>query len=152
MIRDLSVRIEADGRTTFFTDGVDAPPATTRPLKVIVCGGREFADYQLLRAVLQSLNLSVVVQGAARGADRLAARAARELGVETVSCPANWDEYPRRAGIIRNREMLEHNPDAVIAFEGGRGTADMVNIADRAGIAVYRFTKVAADVSKMPSE
>ena len=140
MIRDLSVRIEADGRPTFFSDSVETPPAATRPLKVIVCGGREFADYQLLRAVLQSLNLSVVVQGAARGADRLAARAARELGVETVSCPANWDEYPRRAGIIRNREMLEHEPDAVIAFEGGPGTANMVNIADKAGIAVYRIT------------
>lgn len=145
MIRDLSVRVEADGHPTFFLEGVEAPPATTRPLKVIVCGGRKFADYQLVRVVLQSLNLSVVVQGAARGADRLAARAAREIGVETVSCPANWDEYPRRAGIIRNREMLEHEPDAVIAFEGGPGTANMVNIADKAGIAVYRITRVATD-------
>lgn len=145
MIRDLSVRIEADGRPTFYSYGVEAPPATTLPLDVIVCGGREFADYQLVRAVLQSLNLGVVVQGAARGADRLAARAARELGVETMSFPANWDEYPRRAGIIRNREMLEHNPDAVIAFEGGPGTVNMVSIGDKAGIAVYRITKVAAD-------
>lgn len=145
MIRDLSVRVEANGRPTFFSDGVEAPPATTRPLKIIVCGGREFADYQLVRAVLQSLNLSVVVQGTAHGADRLAARAARELGVETVSCHANWDEYPRRAGMIRNREMLEHTPSAVIAFEGGPGTANMVSIADKAGIAVYRITRVAAD-------
>ncbi len=61
-----------------------------------------------------------------------------------MSCPANWDEYPRRAGIIRNREMLEHKPDAVIAFEGGPGTANMVKIADRAGIAVYRITRVVA--------
>ena len=145
MIRDLSVRIEADGRLLFFSDGVEAPPASTRPLKVIVCGGRKFADYQLVRAVLQSLNLSVVVQGAAQGADRLAARATRDLGVETVSCPANWDDYPKRAGMIRNREMLKHNPDAVIAFEGGPGTANMVNIADKAGIAVYRITRVAAN-------
>lgn len=110
MIRNLSVRIEADGRPTFFSDGVEAPPTNTRPLKVIVCGGREFADYQLVRVVLQSLNLGVVVQGAARGADRLAARAARELGLGTVNCPANWDEYPRSAGIIRNRDIWSTTP------------------------------------------
>lgn len=33
----------------------------------------------------------------------------------------------------------------MIAFEGGPGTAHMVSIGDKAGIAVYRITKVAAD-------
>ena len=139
MIHEITVRTEPDGSATFLRDGVDSPPATTRPLKVIVCGGREFDNYELVLAVLWSLNIGVVIQGAARGADTLAAKAARGLGIEVIACPAEWKAHPRSAGPIRNREMLKHKPDAVIAFEGGNGTADMVEAADAAGVAVYKM-------------
>lgn len=34
---------------------------------------------------------------------------------------------------VRNRQMLEHEPDLVIAFPGGKGTADMIRVARKAG-------------------
>ena len=139
MIHEITVRTEADGSATFLRDGVDSPPATTQPLKVIVCGGREFDNYELVLVVLWSLNIGVVIQGAARGADTLAAIAARRLGIEMIACPADWKAHPRSAGPIRNREMLKYKPDAVIAFEGGNGTADMVEAADAAGVTVYKM-------------
>jgi hypothetical protein len=44
--------------------------------------------------------------------------------------PADWDKYGKLAGPIRNREMLEqNNPELVVAFPGGNGTADMVRQA-----------------------
>ena len=81
MIVDIEVSVEPDGDVTFLRKGMVAPPSTTRPLKVIVCGGRDFGDYVLGRAVLGALNLKVVIHGAARGADTPAARAAKELEI-----------------------------------------------------------------------
>jgi ABC-type Fe3+-hydroxamate transport system substrate-binding protein len=45
-------------------------------------------------------------------------------------------KYGPSAGPIRNGRMLEYKPDLVIAFPGGRGTANMVKQARKAGIAV----------------
>ena len=138
--RDIIVRLD-NGRATFYRDGRVSPPAPTRPLKAIVCGGRDYADYELVRAVLDALNIGILVHGAARGADSLAARAATELGITQIACPADWQTHGRRAGMLRNLEMLEHKPDLVIAFPGGRGTAHMASVAERAGIAVYRISR-----------
>ena len=141
MIADLEVRVDAGGGAAFMRNSVTAPPAATRPLKVLVCGGRDFRDYPLVLAVLSALNVSTVIHGAARGADTLASRAAIEIGVPQIACPADWNANPRGAGMIRNRQMLKHGPDAVIAFEGGPGTADMVRVAPGAGVTVYRVKR-----------
>lgn len=51
--------------------------------------------------------------------------------------PADWHRDGKAAGPIRNRRMLlEGMPDLVVAFPGGRGTADMVRRARAAGIEV----------------
>jgi hypothetical protein len=51
-------------------------------------------------------------------------------------CKADWRKYGAAAGPIRNQRMLEGPPDIVVAFAGGKGTADMVQRARAAGIAV----------------
>lgn len=83
---------------------------------------------------------SVVIHGAARGADTLAAEWARDRGIPVLPFPADWDSHPRAAGPIRNAQMLrEGKPDVVIAFPGGRGTANMIDQAERAGVPVLRI-------------
>jgi hypothetical protein len=53
---------------------------------------------------------------------------------------ADWDGLGRKAGPIRNQRMLdEGKPDLVIAFPGGRGTADMVRRAREAGVEVVEL-------------
>ena len=141
MITDIESSVDEDGGAVFLRNGKASPPAATRPLRVLVCGGRDFADYQLVLTVLTALNLKVVIHGAARGADTLAGKAAAEIGVPQIACPADWNANPRGAGMVRNRQMLRHKPDAVVAFEGGRGTANMVEVASGAGITVYRITR-----------
>jgi len=50
---------------------------------------------------------------------------------------AKWSKHGRAAGPIRNQEMIDEcKPDLVVAFPGGRGTADMVRRAKAAGIRV----------------
>jgi hypothetical protein len=53
---------------------------------------------------------------------------------------ADWDTHGRKAGILRNIQMLEEGkPDCAVQFPGGRGTAHMRSILDKAGIPVYEY-------------
>lgn len=106
-------------------------------MKVLVCGGRDFDNGALLSFTLNALGITCVVHGAARGADALAGAWAANHGVEVRAYPADWKAYGRAAGAIRNQQMLtEEEPDLVVAFPGGRGTAHMVRIAREQGFNV----------------
>lgn len=111
---------------------------------VLVCGGRNFVDYDLLAGYLDGLHrcrpITKIIHGAARGADSLAGRWAQELGIASRAFPADWKAHGRGAGPIRNQQMLdEGRPESVVAFPGGRGTADMVRRAKAAGLPVYEI-------------
>ena len=110
--------------------------------KVLVTGGRNYADKNVLYRELAKINPSVIVHGAARGADSLAGEYAREKGVQERAYPADWNTYGNRAGFLRNQQMLDtETPDLVIAFPGGKGTAGMVKIARTAGVDVIEVGK-----------
>lgn len=116
-------------------------------------GGRGYRDRQCVFDTLDELHatsrIGVVIHGACSrvengvtvlcGADRWADEWGRERGAVVIPCPADWDAHGRAAGPIRNAAMVrEHAPDVVVAFPGGRGTADMVRQAERALITVVR--------------
>jgi hypothetical protein len=115
-------------------------------MRVLVCGGRDFADYPLLHETLGKLHAETpferIIHGAAPGADTLADTWAREWGVPIESHPADWRTHGKAAGAIRNRLMLvDGKPELVVAFPGGRGTANMVKQARAAGVRVIEVQK-----------
>jgi hypothetical protein len=102
-----------------------------------VTGGRDYADEACVEAWLNALTPSIIAEGGASGADRLAAIWAHDNDVRCETFPAHWSLHGRAAGPIRNQQMLdEFNPDVVLAFPGGRGTADMVKRAHAKGVRV----------------
>lgn len=118
---------------------------------VIVTGSRHWTEdhFPFIASVIANLPPgSVVLHGAARGVDTLAARAATDAGHAVEPYPAKWDSYGKRAGPIRNAVMLgrlctlraEGMRVATMAFHDdpvlGLGTADMVRKARAAGIPV----------------
>lgn len=110
-------------------------------MKVLVCGGRKFNDRQLVNDILGPLHMEipfeVLIHGCAQGADTIAEDWAFFAGISTMRFPADWRIHGKAAGPIRNAQMLaEGEPDLVVAFPGGRGTADMVERARRAGVRV----------------
>lgn len=106
-------------------------------MRVIVCGGRDYSDEIAVHNQIVSLpDGCIVVHGGASGADRLAARVASRRGLTVEMYPADWNKHGRAAGVLRNQQMLDFGADLVIAFPGGRGTADMVRRARKAGIPV----------------
>lgn len=122
--------------------------------RILVCGGRDFNDYEFIRNSLDKLcfdrgwlfdteycmpNIHLI-HGAARGADDCADQWGVVNWVPTSVYPAEWDKYGRRAGPLRNIQMLkEGKPDIVVAFPGGRGTEHMKKIAREAGVEVLEI-------------
>jgi hypothetical protein len=110
-------------------------------MRLLVCGGRNFSDTEHAYKVLDGLHrmhgIDVLIEGNARGADRIAGYWARRNGVHNMKFDADWNRHGKAAGAIRNQQMLDiGKPDMVLAFPGGRGTADMVRRARATGVTV----------------
>lgn len=108
-------------------------------MKVLVCGSRHFNDYSLLERTLDEYPITTVIEGEARGADKLSAVYAESRDIPVERYPADWGKYGTRAGPIRNSQMLkEGKPEFVVAFRGpnSRGTQNMIDQSLRAGVEV----------------
>ena len=110
------------------------------PVRVLVTGGRDYSDKEFLFHVLdrwkEERGIVCIIEGGATGADTLAGLWARENGIELHTVPAEWS-LGKRAGMLRNMKMLvEYNPDVVIAFPGGNGTANMIALAYKHNVPV----------------
>lgn len=104
--------------------------------KVIIAGGRDFNDYELLKKSLKHYNFEVV-SGLAKGADALGVRLAKEYNLPLHRFPPDWNKHGKSAGIIRNIQMAKY-ADALIAFWDGRstGTGHMIKEAHKHGLKV----------------
>lgn len=124
-------------------------------MRVLVCGGRDFQDRQLLFNTLNNIHkytgpITCIISGKARGADSLGEQWAKYVDVPVDPYPALWTDfnhpwskkrfrnglaYNPVAGPIRNQKMIdEGKPDLVVAFAGGVGTLDMLRRTMSAGI------------------
>ena len=118
--------------------------------RIVICGGRHFNDYEQLKTTitnfLKQRKIEIenveIVSGHCQGADMLGEQYAKEYGLKLTIFPADWQRYKRKAGPIRNKQMIEYimqtENKAVIAFvsENSKGTKQTVLLAKRAGIFV----------------
>lgn len=107
-------------------------------MKLLVCGDRNWSSKLIIRKYLEYFKPTLVIEGECRGADILARKAAKELGIPVDPCPAEWNLYGIAAGPIRNKKMIDQQPDLVLAFHSditeSRGTANTLCLAEDAGI------------------
>lgn len=114
-------------------------------MKLIVAGGRDFIDTQMMITVLMDLvekgkidpNPELVC-GMARGADILAFRLWKSANMQIHVFPAEWDTYGKSAGFRRNKEMGEFADAAVCFWDGkSKGTKHMIYIMNKLNKPVY---------------
>lgn len=122
-------------------------------MKVLACGSRMFAldggGRRIVRERLDEIYEDAdspdfhLVAGGANGPDEWAREWAVEAGVDHTVLYAQWEDYGKRAGIIRNIAMLNMNPDLVLAFWDGksRGTQHTIDEARKRGIPVETITE-----------
>lgn len=109
-------------------------------MKTIIAGGR---DYFLEDNDLQKLDslkdkISLVISGAATGADACGEMWARENNIPVKLFPADWKTYGKQAGYLRNKQMAQA-ADTLIVFKGGRGTQLMFDLAKDYKLKIWDF-------------
>lgn len=119
----------------------------TNSIAVIVAGGRDFDDYNLLEKTLDILLKNfddiTIISGTAKGADSLGEVYAKKRNYGIIKMSANWDKYGKRAGYLRNSEMAskvkEFDNYASVCFWDGKskGTKHMIDISKSQDIDCY---------------
>jgi predicted Rossmann-fold nucleotide-binding protein len=114
--------------------------------RVLVCGGRNYQDWNTVAGTLQRLHdsspISLIIHGCDPGAATLAARWASSVGVPANGFDADFQSHGVNAERIRNECMIVRGkPDLVIAFPGGQGTDDLISRAKAAGVPVDQVSR-----------
>lgn len=126
-------------------------------MKVIICGPRDFDDYESLKIAIEKsgFKISQVVSGVADGADKLGERWAEENGVKIKQFSPDWNNltqegavvkenkwkklYNVNAGFFRNSEMVEYCDACIAINTGSKGTGDTIKKIKKAGKPIFEF-------------
>lgn len=128
-------------------------------MRVLIYGGRTWAnpdafaegtqEWEVARnEIVDSMDfldvfvphsVTAIVSGMADGADTIGIAWAHNNSVHVEGHSPDWDTHGKRAGPIRNQEMLDSGIDLAIEFPGGRGTADMRRRLEKAGVPIIEY-------------
>lgn len=114
--------------------------------RILVTGSRDWVDMEAIKLAMQSLGVekATLVTGACpTGADQMAKALAKDWGWLIEEYPADWAQYGKRAGYLRNRHMVELGADICLAFikGGSAGSSMTAHLAEEAGIPTRRVIR-----------
>lgn len=111
--------------------------------RVLVTGSRDWEDYRAVLVAIYDAKIQfgkfILVSGnCPTGADRMAEKVCRSIDIEVELHPAEWDKYGKRAGFVRNAEMVNSGIDFCIAFirNNSPGATMTVELAKKKDIPV----------------
>lgn len=114
--------------------------------RVLITGSRDWTDasavWNALRALKEYLDEPItVVHGGAKGADTIADTMAKRLGMTVEVHRPDWDTHGKKAGFLRNSEMVESGADFCLAFikNNSKGATMCARLAEKANIPVQYF-------------
>jgi len=114
-------------------------------IKLIIAGTRDFCNPDSMRSeeierltrmaneqleiISQKYNIIEVVSGGAKGADKFGEEWAKEREIPVSYFLANWHEFGKRAGPIRNQQMADYADRLMIFWNGySKGTKNMMSL------------------------
>lgn len=117
-------------------------------MRILVTGSRDWDDWRTLEMALEgavrgiSYHKVTIVHGdCPTGADYGADSWATQREIEVERHPADWDKHGRKAGPLRNIEMVDSGADICLAFikNHSKGATHCANYAELKGIPVRRY-------------
>lgn len=109
----------------------------------LIAGGRDYIPtkeaFEWLKNILVNNNIEKILSGHARGADKFGEEVAKSLKLEIELFIPEWDKHGKSAGFKRNQEMIDQNPNVVILFPGGNGTAHTKSLAIKNNIPIIEY-------------
>jgi hypothetical protein len=112
--------------------------------KLAVVGSRNFADRAVLDRVLDGYREAhpdlIIISGAAKGADTLAADYAGRYALPLVEYAQAGDIRAITAGPLRGRQIVDDAEEMVAFWEESRGTKSSIELARKKGIPVRVVT------------
>jgi hypothetical protein len=120
--------------------------------RVLVTGSRKWSDADAIVRELEIVHAHegervVLVSGNCDGADKMAEEVAIKYGWMIERHPADWKTHGKRAGFVRNAEMVKLGADYCLAFiqdesAGATNTVVKARIAEIPTKVVARVTPV----------
>lgn len=111
--------------------------------RILVCGSRDYKDYASFSKTMVRYytlyGIDCIITGMAKGPDTWAYDFAQEFNIPYECYYAQWRQYGKKAGYVRNMEMLiKGRPNLVLAFYDGvsKGTKNMMLLATQSGVKV----------------
>lgn len=105
-------------------------------MRVIVAGSRNIQDkktiFEWLQRYSQDNKVTVVISGTARGVDLIGEEWAAEQKIPVIRCQADWRQYGRAAGPIRNEKMGDLADAAIVFWDGqSKGSKHMIDYMEK---------------------
>nr|DAS94925.1 MAG TPA: Protein of unknown function (DUF2493) [Caudoviricetes sp.] len=117
-------------------------------IKLLIAGSQSFTDYERFKVYvnkfIQGLDKKeiTIIEGGAKGTDRMAREFAIENNIPYITMEADWDTHGKAAGMIRNRQMGEKATHAILFWDGeSPGTRNMISICEELNVTL-RIVKV----------
>jgi hypothetical protein len=117
-------------------------------VRLAIVGSRDYTDWRWFQARVDSYlkefhenhKPTEIISGGARGVDAMAKRYAEQHGIEYVEFPANWAQFGRSAGPIRNGQIVKRATHMLaLPSRAGRGTQNAINQALEAKLHVRSY-------------
>lgn len=119
-------------------------------MRILITGSRSWDDPEIIvDAILYHTRYVkesdvVIVHGSCpKGADQMADDISHNFSWTVERHPADWQKHGKRAGYVRNSDMVKLGADLCLAFikNSSRGATMCADLADKAGIPVERTYK-----------
>lgn len=110
--------------------------------RVIIAGSRSCSeDCTKLKDKINKIMFNMdpydteIVSGTCKGGDILGENYAKDNGIDIVQFPADWKQYGKKAGYLRNEQMAEYGTHLIALWDGNsNGTKNMIKQAKEKGL------------------
>ena len=118
-------------------------------MKLAIVGSRTFYGYNKMKSFISENynidDITCIISGGAKGADSLAERFAMEFCKELKVFPADWKKYGKRAGFLRNVDIITECDECVAFWDGeSHGTRHDIELCEMMGkkCKICKFDKI----------